>query len=207
MPNITFFRFNARLLLIFDGICDKILTKAVKITFAKGGLAMNMIARLDRHNYNPHWKHTVRYASRAIIRKGNMLAMVKSSSRGYYKFPGGGINKGESIIHALIRETLEETGLTIIPESIKELGYIHELRKSMYGSEIFEQYSFYHRAEVTDSLSETALDGYEIEEAFALEFIPPDIALAANTALCASYGSDFLNRENYILRAIISGTL
>lgn len=166
-----------------------------------------MITRLDRHNYNPHWRHIVRYASRAVIFKGGLLAMVKSSSRGYYKFPGGGINKGESIIHALIRETLEETGLTVLPDSIKELGYIHELRKSMHGNDIFEQYSFYHTAETDDSIGETALDGYEIEEAFRLEFVSPKDALAANTALCASYGSDFLNRENYILRAIIDGTL
>lgn len=168
---------------------------------------MKMLTRIDRRNYNPHWKHIIRYASRAVIFKGSMLAMVKSYSRGYYKFPGGGINSGESIINALIRETLEETGLTVIPSSIKELGYIHELRKSIHGNDVFEQYSFYHSAEAEDEITEPSLDGYEIEEAFRLEFITPENALAANTALCASYGSDFLNRENYILRAIIDGSI
>ena len=39
--------------------------------------------------------------------------MVHSKIYNYYKFPGGGIDDGETKIDALIRETKEDTGLTI----------------------------------------------------------------------------------------------
>ena len=66
--------------------------------------------------------------------------MVYSQKYDYYKFPGGGIETGEGHNTALIREVLEETGLKIIPDSIKEYGYVLHIQKSTYNEyEIFEQ--------------------------------------------------------------------
>lgn len=48
---------------------------------------------------------------RAIIWSGQNLLMMKSN-RGDYKFPGGGVEAGESDKQALARELLEETGYT-----------------------------------------------------------------------------------------------
>ena len=63
-----------------------------------------------------------REAARAVIMQNNAVALIKSEASGFYKFPGGGVEEGETHIDALVRETLEETGLTIIRHSISELG-------------------------------------------------------------------------------------
>ena len=45
----------------------------------------------------------------------------------YYKFPGGGIERGEDPVEAMIRETREESGMIVIPETITEYGYVHRV--------------------------------------------------------------------------------
>ena len=51
-----------------------------------------------------------RDAARAVLLKGNKIALIYVSRHGYHKLPGGGIEKGESIEDALFREIKEETG-------------------------------------------------------------------------------------------------
>jgi 8-oxo-dGTP pyrophosphatase MutT (NUDIX family) len=49
-----------------------------------------------------------------VVRRptGNVLLSIKTFyPRGAYRLPTGGIDRGESILQAVIRETLEETGL------------------------------------------------------------------------------------------------
>ena len=75
---------------------------------------------------------------RAIIVKDGKVALIKSLKENQYKFPGGGIEDGESHIDILIRETKEETGLIIKLNSIKECGFIHEIRKSIFNDDAFE---------------------------------------------------------------------
>lgn len=55
--------------------------------------------------------------------------MVYSKKYHYYKFPGGGIEIGEFMEDALIREVSEETGLCVIRNSIQEYGQVHRIQK------------------------------------------------------------------------------
>ncbi len=41
------------------------------------------------------------------------------SNNGELKFPGGGMEDDEDDIKTLIRETLEETGFTVVPETVR----------------------------------------------------------------------------------------
>ena len=43
-----------------------------------------------------------------------------------------------------IRETKEETGLIVKADSVKECGFVHEIRKSLYSDDAFEQISYYY---------------------------------------------------------------
>lgn len=49
-----------------------------------------------------------REAVRGIIKHENKLLMVYSSKDGDYKFPGGGVDVGETHEEALVREIREE---------------------------------------------------------------------------------------------------
>jgi 8-oxo-dGTP diphosphatase len=71
-------------------------------------------------------KYKPRTASRAILRKENLIALLKVSKQNYYKLPGGGLDEGETIEEALKREILEETGCTF--RILGEVGEILEHR-------------------------------------------------------------------------------
>ncbi len=57
---------------------------------------MRIIAIFDDENYDNDWEVYSREAVRGIILRDNKIALVKCGREGYYKFPGGGIEAGES---------------------------------------------------------------------------------------------------------------
>lgn len=169
--------------------------------------AMDILTTFDKKNYSPDMPFLTREAVRAIISIHNKMALVKSDKYGYYKFPGGGIEKGETHLEALIRETREETGLKLSPQSVKAYGMVKELRKDLYENKIFQQISYYYlaEAEAPDTRQSTTglnLDSYEAEEGYHLELVPRQEALLANESLHNDVYSDFLNREAYVLRLL-----
>lgn len=166
---------------------------------------MKLLCEFDYKDYDKCTRRFERNAVRAIIFKNDKIAMVKSDKEGYYKFPGGGMEKNESKIDTLIRETIEETGLSIIPESIKEYGYTCEKRKGTYDfDEIFIQNSYYYTAEVTDTISNLSLDKYEKILGYHLEFVPLEIAYEANKRIGKNYHSSFILREAKVLEILIN---
>jgi 8-oxo-dGTP pyrophosphatase MutT (NUDIX family) len=168
-------------------------------------IQMRVLHIFDGQNYDGAWNVHKRKAVRAIIFRDGKIALVKCGKEGYYKFPGGGIESGETHMQALVRETLEETGLKIIPQSVREFGALIEKRRSMYGEEeIFEQHSYYYIACAEDGNAECCLDAYEAELDYALEFTDLHTAWKANTELGNHYESAFLAREAYIMDLLLN---
>ena len=99
---------------------------------------MRILHFLDSKDYDESLPRTVRNAVRAIILSGGNLVLIKSDRFGEYKFPGGGAKPGETHSETLIRETREETGLTVIPPSIKVYGMTREIHKDAFGDGVFE---------------------------------------------------------------------
>ena len=105
---------------------------------------MRLLFEIGLKEYNKDGVVFVRPSARCITIKNGLVAMVHSKMYNYYKFPGGGIDDGESMEQALIRETLEEAGLVVIPEKIKPFGYVHRVSKSdRPGVDYFLQDNFY----------------------------------------------------------------
>lgn len=165
---------------------------------------MKLLFELDKKDYQGLTEITPRTAVRAIILQNDTLAMVKSKIIGCYKFPGGGIDNGETHIQALIRETKEETGLSLIPESIKEFGKVHELRKCYKtGNKIFNHTSYYYFTEASDILSSQSLDDYELELGYCLEYVTIEKAYQTNIILSKDTKHSFIIREAKVLELLL----
>ena len=142
---------------------------------------MRKLFKIDTKDYDINGKAFVRPSARSIIIKDKKIAMVHSIKYNYYKFPGGGIEGDESKENALIRETLEEDGLVIIPNTIKEYGYVHRIQKSDYtDADYFVQDNYYYLCSCEEKIAEQKLDDYESDEKFTLEFIEPEKAIYIN---------------------------
>ena len=111
----------------------------------------------------------------AIILKNGRFLMVKSAESDYYYSVGGRIKLGETAEEAVVRETLEETGVRM---EIDHLGFIHENyfmgdSPSKLGKVIYEL-GFYFYMKVPEdfepvcrSITEDGLTEY-------LEWVSPD---------------------------------
>ena len=164
---------------------------------------MKTIAEFDIKNYRSEWRTFFREAVRVIIVKDGNVAMVKSK-RGYYKFPGGGKRAFETDVQTAVRETLEETGLTVIESSVSEFGAILEVRKSnRHSEEIFRQMSYYYTASVNDTVAPQKLDGYEADEGYSLEWVNIKKARDVNIDYAKCKRCAFLWREIFVLESIL----
>lgn len=129
---------------------------------------------MDRKDYNPNGTAYKRPSVRAIIVRGDEVLMIHSQKYGYYKFPGGGIESGESHAEALVREVKEESGYLVKPETIEEFGRVLRRKRDEKDPDAyFEQENFYYFCEVEENPGETNQDDYEAEEGFTPCFLKP----------------------------------
>lgn len=166
---------------------------------------MRLLHIMDSDDYENCTRLFVRHSARAIIISDGKIVMIRSLENNYFKFPGGGIEPNESKEDALIRETLEETGLHVIPDTIEELGYIHRIRKSLKSDdECFVQNNYYYFCEVTDEVSPTKYDEGELHERFVPVFVDPHIAFDENAKISENDPVyDMAYRENFVLELLI----
>lgn len=125
-----------------------------------------------------------RLALRAVVFRGGKLLLVRSASVGDWKFPGGGLEPGETPAEALAREVAEETGYCLLSMS-GPLIAADERRPAKEPGKVMEMRSLYYRCEVDREAGETDLDDYERELGFEASFVDPAEALKANRAILA----------------------
>lgn len=163
---------------------------------------MRSLFEIDTKDYDINGTTFSRPSARGIIIQDGKLAMIHSIKYDYYKFPGGGIEKDEPKEMALIREVREETGLDVIPDSIKEYGMVHRIQKGDY-EDVFIQDNYYYLCSVENKVHEQKLDDYEKDEKFTLEYVYPAHVIKTNHA-CKFVEADqiMLGRECKVLNIL-----
>lgn len=147
----------------------------------------------------------IRNSARSIIIRGKKLAMIHSLQYDYYKFPGGGIEGEESPVAAMIRETREEAGLVVKPETIWKFGLVHRIQKSDSDpSQRFIQDNFYYLCDAEQETVSQCLDNYEAREHYTLEFVDPQIVLQKNRTVADSpYNPAMFEREARVIELLL----
>lgn len=167
---------------------------------------MRLLFEMDKKDYDNCTHSFVRDSARSIIIKGKKAAMIHSIKYDYYKFPGGGIEDNETPVDAMIRETREEAGLVVLPDTVKEYGYVHRIQRSdLDETECFIQDNYYYLCESADGTVSQELDSYEAEEADTLEYVEPDVAIRKNRHVVpCPYNPMMFEREARVLELLIA---
>jgi len=144
-----------------------------------------------------------REAVRGVVINGKTLLMIYSSKDGDYKFPGGGINIGETHETALVREIREECGATVLSIN-EELGKVIEFDIPIEENyDVFKMVSFYYICEVDPDFGEQSLDQYEIDLGFTPIWVDIDKAISTNRMLIDSNNFPrWTPRETFVLEYI-----
>ena len=118
-------------------------------------------------------KFKIRKAARAVIIDTRGQVLIQHAVKGrYYKLPGGGAERGESIMQTLRREILEETGYKI--KVMKPIGAVIEYRHR----EKLLQLSYCFLARPDGKQGKTSLDHGEKLAGFVSEWHTKKRALA-----------------------------
>ena len=166
---------------------------------------MRLLFDMDLHDYDDCTHSFIRNSARSIIIRDGKIAMIRSRKYDYYKFPGGGIEQDENPVEAMIRETREEAGLVVIPETVREYGYVHRIQKSDSDpTEAFVQDNFYYLCNAQDAVVSQELDSYESKENYTLEFVDHIVAIQKNLSVGQSpYNHLMFEREARVLEMLI----
>jgi ADP-ribose pyrophosphatase len=136
-------------------------------------------------------EYSIRRAARGILVVDGRLALMSVSKKGYHKLPGGGIERGESVEAALLREMREETGMLV--RRGKELGVVLEYRRQ---HKLFH-ISYYFECEKLEDCPSNELTEKEKAEGFELEWVELgrlSLVLAADRP--ADYVSSFISKRD-----------
>lgn len=143
-------------------------------------MILNIIFTMDEKDYTEDMALMERYAVRAMIQKNGKWAMQKSAA-GEYKIPGGGVEAGENFVEALIREVREETGLIVIPDSIREIGEVQEIRKDSFEENTkYIAHSLCYFCEVKEEVTETSMTENEISRGYTFQWESLDYIISNN---------------------------
>lgn len=159
----------------------------------------DFIGVIDKRNYDRNWKKFTRIAARGIIKEDGKLALIRSGKYGDYKFPGGGMEEGESMEDTLIREVLEETGLKVIHKSIRYFGKIKEIKRDKEQSRIFEQISYYFYCDVYEEMGEPNLTEEEEKYEYELIWEVLEEAIENNTRINHSEYTPWVFRDTLVM--------
>lgn len=163
---------------------------------------------IHRPDLNLGGQTIFRDAVRGIIFQDELLLMVYSEKNGDYKFPGGGVQPGETHPIALARELREECGAELTASGIA-YARIYELDQALdEGVDIFKMLSTYYLCQIAPELGPQTLDDYEKDLGFRPVWIGLEEAICNNTAVLHQVNPPaprWTYRDLYVLNEIKKG--
>ena len=168
---------------------------------------MHLLFEMDKKDYDlslvgDDSKVFRRDSARAVIFRDGKLVVIYSQKNHFYKIPGGGIETGEKPIDAMIREVKEEAGLSIIPESVEEMGYVHRIQKGRH-EPLFIQDNYYYYCDAEPGQSAPSYSNDELEEGFIPDFVPLQKAIEVNEEFRRLHPDDvMIDRELRVMKII-----
>ncbi|MDF2906109.1 MAG: hypothetical protein K0R34_1430 [Herbinix sp.] len=156
---------------------------------------------IDLQNYNKTETVIRRTASRAIITDGNKYLLI-FSKYGDYKFPGGGMEKGEILEDTVVREVQEETGYHVVKDSIKKYIKVFEKRKGVH-EDLLEMESYYYFCEIEKEIGERNLDEYEEEYDYKVVWITLPEAIERNKLVIDLETCPWVIRDTNVMEQLV----
>ena len=184
------------------------------MTIGAGSRAPSTLDLVDGGPFDPGAPVVERVAARAVIDDHRGRLLLLRSRHGDLKFPGGGIDPGESVAQALLRELAEECGV-VDAEVLQELLRVRELRPAQEPGAVFCMTSRYFRCHLTGRVGDRAarLEDYERDLELTPIWSTADAAHAANADLLSSWSAErmierapWLPRETAALEWLCSRT-
>ena len=163
---------------------------------------MRVLACFDEKNYDDTTKVYEKYNIRGIVIQDGKLAMQKSTV-GEYKIPGGGVENHESFEVALGRELLEEVGLVLVKDSMKELGEITEIRRDIFEPDTkYICHSLFYSCSVTEERLPMKPTESEKKRGYHLEWETPERICMVNEEL----GNEpWIKRDTAFIKMLLQG--
>ena len=141
-----------------------------------------------------------RIAIRGVIIHNHKILLVETS-KGDLKFPGGGLEVGESNEECLLREIKEETGYVNI-ECSQLIGKYVQRRYDMFNEEnVYQMCSYYYICKIHSfEKVDVILDNYEKELQFQPKWVGLEEAIQQNLqAICQPHANGWVGRELVVL--------
>lgn len=160
----------------------------------------------------PQAEHTLakRLATRAIVLNGEQILLMYTRRYNDYSLPGGGVDEGETLQNALLRELAEETGARNI-RILAEFGMVDEYRP-WYRNDIDVMFmrSYCYLCQIDGELGTPQLEDYEHANGMQVRWVNIFDAIAHNKAVMASEATSTglsIVRETLLLETIAAECL
>lgn len=155
----------------------------------------------------PSSQHRVgeRVATRAIVLKGSDILLLYTKRYDDYSLPGGGVETGEDLESALVRELTEETGARNV-KIVTPFGLFEEFRPWYKDNiDVLRMLSYCYVCKIDAELGQAALESYEVQNGMQAYWLNIHKAIRHNERILQTKPKHMglsIIRETYLLRMI-----
>ncbi|EGM76746.1 ADP-ribose pyrophosphatase [Rheinheimera sp. A13L] len=166
---------------------------------------MRLLHSLKHITPTPEHRLGERVATRAIVLRGSDILVLYTKRYDDYSLPGGGVEAGEDLESALVRELIEETGAKNV-KIVTPFGLFEEFRPWYKDNlDVLRMLSYCYVCEISSELGQPNFEHYEIQNGMQVCWLNIYKAIRHNERILQTkpeYMGLSIVRETYLLRMI-----